>query len=136
VSSTYLKKTTIENLKITIVGFYVAILLAEEQVENNKTRVKSVQDQLENTNKLIAAGSLPANDRLQVLADLANEEQNLIAAQNSVDINYNLLKQVLFLDPDVEMRIEKPSSVIPIETAPDKVSFSSLYKSAINTLPE
>ncbi|MBT8218760.1 MAG: TolC family protein [Bacteroidia bacterium] len=129
-------KATIENLKISIVGFYVSILLAEEQVENSKTRVKSIQDQLENTDKLIKAGSLPVNDRLQVLADLANEEQNLISAQNNVDINYNLLKQVLFLDPDVEIRIAKPSTVIPIETAPDKISFSSLYKSAINTLPE
>jgi len=129
-------KAIINNLKLSIVQSYVAILLAEEQVANAQTRVATAQEQLTNTDKLIAAGSVPRNDRLQILANLATEEQNVIIAENNVDLNYNLLKQFLQLDPGYNIRIEKPTSVIPIETSLSDVTFEEIYKIATSTLPE
>ena len=34
------------------------------------------------------------------------------------------------------MQIEKPTSVIPIETSVDDVTFDEIYKTATSTLPE
>lgn len=129
-------KTLINNLKLGIVQSYVTILLAEEQVENAKTRVATAQEQLSNTDKLIAAGSLPRNDRLQILANLATEQQNVIMAENNVALNYNLLKQLLQLDPNDDMQIEKPSVVIPITTKVEDLSFGEVYTAALSSLPE
>jgi len=126
----------INNLKLNIVQSYVAILLAEEQVSNAQTRVATAQEQLSNTDKLISAGSLPRNDRLQILANLATEQQNVIIAENNVNLNYNQLKQLLQLDPGNAMTIEKPNTVIPIETSVDNITFDEIYKAATNSLPE
>ena len=129
-------KAIINNLKLSIVQSYVTILLAEEQVTNAQTRVATAQEQLNNTDKLISAGSVPRNDRLQILANLAIEQQNVIIAENNVALNYNFLKQLLQLDPGFNMMIEKPTSVIPIETSVDDVTFDEIYKTATSTLPE
>jgi len=129
-------KTLINNLQLSIVQSYVAILLAEEQVENAKTRVTTAQEQLSNTDKLIEAGSLPRNDRLQILANLATEQQNVIISENNVALNYNLLKQFLQLDPNTNMQIEKPNVVIPITTKVEDLTFSEVYTAALSSLPE
>lgn len=126
----------INNLQLTIAQFYVAILLAEEQVSNARTRLVTAQQQLENTDKQIAAGSIPRNDRLQILANMATEEQNIIVSENNVAFNYNQLKQWMQLDPNYPMKIAKPTYDIPIETAPDKISFETLYENALKSLPE
>ena len=129
-------KAIVNNLKLSIVQSYVAILLAEEQVSNAQTRVATAEEQLRNTDKLISAGSVPRNDRLQILANVATEQQNVILSENNVAINYNLLKQLLQLDPGYNMVIEKPTSVIPIETSINDLTFDEIYKTATSTLPE
>lgn len=126
----------VNNLQLSIAQSYVLILLAEEQVTNSRARLVAAQQQLENTDKQIAAGTIPRNDRLQILANMATEEQNIIVSENSVAFNYNQLKQFMQLDPNYPMKVAKPDIEIPVETSPDKISFEILYANALKSLPE
>jgi outer membrane protein len=126
---------TATDLALNIAFAYLNILLAEEQLENTRTRLRLSQEQLDQTDKLIRAGSVPANDRLDFLAQIARDEQVIIEAENLVEINYLTLKQLMEVDPAMEFRVERPSVVIPVEAAPDQYTLEEVYASALGVQP-
>ena len=99
---------TSENIALTVASQYLAILLSTEAIEMAKKRLETSQKQLEQTDKLIAAGSLPKNERLNLVANVARDEENLLTQQNNTDLGYLDLKRLLNLDPSTPMLIEKP----------------------------
>jgi outer membrane protein len=52
---------TFNDIALSIANVYLSILMSEEQLENANQRRKLSQGQLEQTDKLISAGSLPAS---------------------------------------------------------------------------
>jgi outer membrane protein len=124
------------NVALSVAGSYLSILLAEEQLENANKQREQTQRQLDQTDKLIQAGQLPENDRLDILAQLALNEQNIIDAQNLVNINYLVLKQLMVVDPAVDFRIERPEVAIPSDANPDGFSLESVFSTALTTQPQ
>jgi outer membrane protein len=121
---------TANNVALSIAQAYLQILLNEEQVENANKRLKQAQDQLARTERQIKAGSLAQNSRLDVLATIAKNEQNLGLATNNVEIAYLNLKQLLYLEPDYALKIEKPSITAPTEN-PESFVLKSIYNQAL-----
>jgi outer membrane protein len=124
------------NIALNIANAYLSILMAEEQLDNANRRLKLSQDQLSQTNKLIDAGSLPANDRLDVLAQIANDEQAIVQSKNSIELNYLTLKELMQIDPATDLKIERPEFNIPADANPTAVSFGEVYGKAVNTQPQ
>ncbi len=124
------------DIALSIANVYLQILMSEEQLVNASNRLQLSLEQLDYTDKLIQAGSLPANDRLDVLAQIANDEQSIVQAHNSIDINYVNLMGLLQLDPGVEINIEKPQIVIPADVNPEEMNFGDVYSIAVNTQPD
>lgn len=108
-ASTKDAQQTFENISLTIASQYLAILLSQEAVEMAKKRLETTQKQLEQTDKLINAGSLPRNERLNLVASVARDEENLLIQQNNVDLGYLDLKSLLNIDPATPMIIQKPA---------------------------
>lgn len=81
------------NIALNIGTSYVNALLAKERVKEAQTSLELSQKQLERVDKLIAAGSIPRNDRLDVLAQIANNEQSIILAENNLMITLLSLEQ-------------------------------------------
>ncbi|MCB0621505.1 MAG: TolC family protein [Saprospiraceae bacterium] len=127
---------TFNDLALNITSTYLAILLAEEQLENASKQLEQSQAQLDQTDKLIRAGTLPANDRLDVLAQIALNEQNVVQAENSVQTNYLILLQLLELKPTQPFRIEKPEIVLPADANPDQFRSDEVYSAALGTQPQ
>lgn len=127
---------TFNTLALNIANAYLSILMAEEQLENALKRRTLSEEQLEQTNQFIRAGTLPENDRLEVLAQVARDEQTIVQAQNLIDINYLNLKEFMQLDPNTEIAIERPSVVVPNDANPDGYTFGEVYGTAINTQPQ
>ncbi|MBK8563852.1 MAG: TolC family protein [Saprospiraceae bacterium] len=69
--------SSFNDIALSIANAYLNILLSEEQLEN-ATGAGAFQQQLDQTDKRIAAGTLPINDRLDVLAQIANDEQAIV----------------------------------------------------------
>ncbi len=128
-------EASFNDIALSIANAYLSILMSEEQLENANRRVKLSQDQLGQTDKLIAAGSLPVNDRLDVLAQIANDEQAIVTAQNAIDLNYLNLKVLMQLDPALDIQIERPQFSIPTDANPMATSFGEVYDRAVDTQP-
>jgi len=123
------------DIALQVASSYLSILLAEEQLENAKVRLTLSEAQLEQTDKLIQAGSLPVNDRLDFVAQIAREQQAIIEAENLVNINYLTLKQLLLLEPNVDIKIDRPEVIIPAAN-PEGLSLNEVFTTALGTQPQ
>lgn len=126
---------TVNSLGLQIASAYLNILLFEEQAGSALQRVEQSKKQLEVTLKLIDAGSQPQAERYTIEAQIAREEQTSIVARNNVDLAYLSLKQLLQLEPDFDLRIERPTVLIPSDVNPDIVALTPVYNTALSTQP-
>jgi outer membrane protein len=123
------------DLAMSVANAYLSILLADEQLRNTEKRLELSKEQLEQTDKLIQAGSLPENNRLDFLSRIAQDEQILIDAQNLLDNSYLNLRQLLELDPGTPFDIQKPVVNIPADN-PDAMSIDEIYTTALGLQPQ
>lgn len=123
------------NLGLQIASAYLSILLGEELLENAQKRIEQAQVQLNVTEKLIEAGTLPAADRYNILAQLAQSEQAEVQSRNSVELAYLNLKQLLQLEPDFDLQIERPDLPIPSDANPNALTLTPVYQAAMGTQP-
>lgn len=128
-------ENTLNTLSLQIATAYLNILLATEQKESADNRVALSRKQLDNTLKLVDAGSVPMVDRYTVEAQIAREEQSAVMAANSLDLAYLSLKQLLQLEPDYDLQIERPEIVLPATLPGDPRTLPEVYATALNTQP-
>ncbi|MEQ1744085.1 MAG: TolC family protein [Saprospiraceae bacterium] len=126
---------TANTVALQVAQAYLSILLAEEQRASADRRVGQSQRQLEATKKLVEAGTVPAADRFNVQAQIAREEQLAVQAHNNVELAYLNLKQLLQLEPDYDLRIEKPVVTIPADVNPENYSLQPVYAAALQSQP-
>ncbi len=121
------------NISLEIAVGYLNVLLAEEQLEIVRKRLEQSQEQLRQTDQLIQAGSLPENERLNSLSQIALDQQSIIDAENQVRIAYLGIQQSMLIDPTDAFRVTKPLVSIPSGFDPDQLSLQEIYTSAYNT---
>ncbi len=126
---------TSNDLALQVARAYLNILLANEQMENAQRRVVQSQEQLNLTQKLIDAGTTPVAEKYNFIAQIARDEQSVIIAQNSLELGYLTLKQLMQLEPDFDLRIEQPAVTIPAVTLPESSALTELYNVATGTQP-
>lgn len=131
-ASGYDLEQTKRDISLSVANNYLNVLFADENLEIAKTQLATSNEQLAQTQKLIDAGVRPANEALDILAQIANNEQLVIAAENSKEIALLALKQLLRLDPDVSMILSAPSN-INVESDPDLLNFTEVYNTAVKT---
>lgn len=124
------------DLSLNIAGAYLQALLAKQQAAVSEVQVKQTAAQLQNTRKLVAVGSLPELNALQLEAQLANDSSNLVAAQGSVRTALLLIKSYLNIDAGAPFEIEAPPiESIPLETLAD-LQPDLVYQLALQNLPQ
>ncbi len=125
---------TAQDIALQIAQAYLQILLSEEQLAASKSQLKQTKDQLDQTNKLIRAGTLPANNRLDIEAQIARNEQTVIAAENAVSLGYLSLKQLMFLDMSKDIKVFAPDVEVD-ESTLAKVNIKGIYNQALSSQP-
>ncbi|MDF1695728.1 MAG: TolC family protein [Saprospiraceae bacterium] len=118
------------DISLNVANNFLSVLFADENLAIAKTQLSTSEEQLKQTQQLINAGVRPANEALDILAQIANNEQLVIAAENSKQIALLGLKQLLRLEPDVSMILTTPSN-IAVESDPDVLNFTEVYTSAL-----
>ena len=129
-------QASVNDISLFVASAYLSILLAEEQLENAQNRRALSQEQLQQTEKLIEAGTLPVNDKLDFIAQIALDEQAIIVAQNLVTSNYLNLKQLMELDPNTEISVVKPDVPVPTDARPEDFTLNQVYTAALGTQPQ
>ena len=119
------------DIALNVSTLYLNILFAKENLQNAKNQLVQTKDQLTLLNKQISVGNRPENDKLDLEAQIASNEQSIIESQNNLTINLLNLKQWLRLDPDYDLDVAAPSNV-ELDNDPDLLTFSEVYQSALN----
>lgn len=130
----YLSEEMENNIALLMTGAYLNILFNHELVLVAQTQLEVTSKQMERTGKLVEAGTLPKGDLLEIKAQGATEETNLIQTENSLNLAYLDLKQYLDLPADSEFDIDKPY----LELGEDLriIPSEQVYASAVDIMPE
>jgi len=126
------------DLSLNVASQFLQLVLAQELVRANQTRVANTQAQIARTKILLKAGSIPESTLLDSQSQLATDDLNVITAQNQADLARLALLQLLNLDPATtrDFQIEVPPLPDPDEEAPYTLDLNQVYQMAATTLPE
>ena len=124
-----------DDIMLNIAGMYLQILFEEELVLVDSAQMEVTKQQLFRTRQLVEAGSLAKGAQLEIEAQLAREELQLVNDQNNLQIYYLSLYQLLELPISESFKIEKP--LLPEIKASLALSNSfDVYNNAMSVRPE
>ncbi|WKN32233.1 TolC family protein [Porifericola rhodea] len=115
---------------LNVIQAYTQILFNRELLENAEFQLGSTQLQLQRTQRLVQAGSLPKANQLQLEAQQANDELNIINAENDLELAYLNLKQLLQLAESDSITVIIPELETP-EVYNLPASASLVYQEAL-----
>lgn len=129
-----LQKTK-DDIMLSISAEYLEILFAEELELVAEATIEVTKQQIERTKQLVDAGSEARGALLEIEAQMAREELDLVNAQNRVQLAYLNLFQLLELPMAESFSIEKP--VLPeIQANLTMINAYDVFSTAINVRPE
>jgi outer membrane protein len=129
-----LEKTK-DDIMLGIAAEYLQILFAEEVIEVTQANIEVTKSQIERTKQLVDAGSAARGALLEIEAQLAREELQLVNNQNDVQLSYLNLYQFLDLPISESFKIEKPT-LPEIQANLTIMNAFDVFSNAINTRPE
>ncbi|WP_179225419.1 TolC family protein [Hymenobacter mucosus] len=124
------------DLSLNVASAFLQLVLAEELVRTNEVRVNSTRQQVERTQKLLRAGSIPESNLLDIQAQQASDELNVITAQNQRDLARLSLTQLLNLPSPTGFQIEVPELADPDDEPLLEADPDGTYQTAQSLLPE
>jgi outer membrane protein len=124
-----------DDLKLNIAAMYLEILFAEELEQVAKAQIEITQQQINRTKQLVDAGSLARGSLLEIEAQLAREDLALVNRQNSVQLAYLTLYQLLDLPFAESFKVEVPK-LPEIKANVSMINSYDVFKNAINIRPE
>lgn len=86
-----------DNIALMVANTFLQILFNKEQYKVLLTQHEISKEELNRTNDLVNAGSLPKGDLLEIQATLASQEQQLVDAENAILISKIQLAQILLI---------------------------------------
>ena len=122
------------NIGLSVVSAYLDVLNAQEQIKVLKEQAQITVQQKDRTEKLIRAGVLPKADILTIESQIANEEVNLVNAENMLALAQLNLAQIMNYEgiPNVVV----PSLAAPSLAELERMNVETIYREALKKLPE
>jgi outer membrane protein len=123
------------DIALNVAAAYLQTLLSIEQANIAKVQIDQTTAQLNNTQKLVQAGSMPELNAAQLEAQLATDSSNYIAALGTADQNKISLIALLNLDEATPFNVATPDvDKIPIPPL-SELDPAYVYQLAISTQP-
>lgn len=126
---------TKDDMVLNIAASYLEILFAAELVGITGSQIDVTKQQIERTRKLVDAGSLARGALLEMEAQLAREELQLVKDQNREQLAYLNLYQLLELPVEKSFRIEIPR-LPEIRANLTMINSFDIFERAIQVRPE
>jgi outer membrane protein len=127
---------TKNDISLNVANAYLQALLAIEQVDIAKAKLKLSQDQLAITQKQVRAGSLPELNAAELESQVAQDSATFIGANGTVTQNILQLKAYMDLDAGAPFEIYTPPvEDIPVENIADLMP-ESVYSLALVNQPQ
>lgn len=133
-SSRYQSEEMENNIALMLTQAYLTILFNHEMLAVAEEQLDVTKKQINRTEQLVEAGTLPKGDMLELKAQGASEETNLISAQNTLDLSYLDLKQILDLSADTDFDVDFPDLDVTKEN--NIIPSAQVYAKAVDIMPE
>ncbi len=121
------------NMILSLASAYLQILFFEDRVAVAREQLEIIQQQVERTRIMLEGGTVARGALLEIEAQAAEEELNLLNAENNLKLSYLELIHLLDLDPQQEFQIVHPDLEVDegfIFSRPQ-----SVYKKALQVEP-
>ena len=114
--SSYQDVESVKNeISLSIAAAYLTIMFNQELVAVTLSQMEVTGQQVDRTKKMVDAGKLAKGNYLELRAQLASEELNLVNAENQLSISLLNLQQILDLPIDSSFRVIIPDLADPDE---------------------
>ena len=122
-------------ISLNIAAAYLNIMFNRELVTVTMSQLEITGQQVDRTRKMVEAGRLARGNALELQAQFAGEEVNLVNAENQLSISLLNLQQILHLPIDTTFEILIPELADPDEN-PLLVDAQEVYSIAEEIMPE
>ncbi|MCD6346484.1 MAG: TolC family protein [Bacteroidales bacterium] len=122
------------DLTLTITRYFLQVMFNQDLADVATNQLDISRQQLKQTQLLVNAGSLPTGDLLEIQAQLANDELNLVNAQNQLDMSLLDLAQLLDIENPESFLIVRPGfKDVDLQAQPENPQ--TIFHYALSTLP-
>lgn len=122
-----------DDISLLLTQAYLAILFNKELLRVAREQVQMTKEQVNRTAKMVEAGTLARGSLLEIQAQNAREEINVINYENSLELSYLDLLQILDMPADTDFEIDIPE--LEIELAQDLLPVGGIYEYALLNQP-
>jgi outer membrane protein len=101
------------DISLNIAAAYLQILFSQELLMVAQNQLEITGQQVDRTQKMVDAGKLARGSALEIQAQYASEELNVVNTENQLQLAYLNLQQMLDLQYDPTFRIDSPDLPVP-----------------------
>ena len=123
-----------DNISLNIALAYLQILLNQELVTATQSQVELTYQQIDRTRKMVEAGSLARGNLLEIEAQAAREELQLVNMRNQLTLSLLNLAQMLELQNTDDFAVAVPAITVRDEAVDGNPA--AIYAIAEKTRPE
>jgi outer membrane protein len=134
-SNIYNVAATQNTITLNTINFFINVVFAKEQLKIAQNQLSTTKEQLEVTNKLVDAGSLPLANRLDIQAQNATNELEVINAENNLRIAKLNLAQSMQIPFDDNFDILTPE-LSPEDYGLSQKEVDEIFAIALELMPE
>ncbi|MDD3740866.1 MAG: TolC family protein, partial [Bacteroidales bacterium] len=126
---------TKNNIMLAVASAYLNVLYAMDLVDLANQQREITNLQLEQTNILVNAGSLPLQNKYELEAQLANEELNIVNYENQLNLALLNLAQLIEITDYISFSIVRPD-LNNIITNSVLMNVEQIYEQALENMPQ
>ena len=123
------------SISLSVAGFYLDILFNLELLDVAREQLRITDDQVKRIEKMVEAGSSARGDLLNIQAQRATEQLNVVSAENRLSISNLSLQQLIDLPVSPGFMVEKPQLKL-VEAPKDRITAEVIYQHAVKSRPE
>jgi outer membrane protein len=127
--------STENTITLNVINFFINVVFNSEQLKIAQNQLETTQAQLENTTRLVDAGSLPLANKLDIQAQYATNKLEVINAENTLRISKLNLAQALQIPFTDDFNILIPEFDAGNYSMLDK-EVDEVFETALTLMPE
>jgi outer membrane protein len=133
--SQYSLDDLLDNISLTVAGYYLDILFNRELLVVANEQLAVTQQQVRRMEKLVEAGTLAKGDLLNIQAQAAREELQVVESENRLEISKITLQQLIDypVEEDFEVQVPRLRSV---EAPSIDITSDQIFSYAVLNRPE
>lgn len=133
--SQYFLDNLMDDISLTVAGYYLDILFNKELLLIAREQQEVTQQQVDRMEKLVEAGTLAKGDLLNIQAQAALEELQVVEAENRLEISFLSLMQLIDFPVTYDFDVAVPR-LRSVESPSIDITSDQIYSYALLNRPE